>query len=164
MTKAVFALLAVPLSTFISPVSLAQDWATFNGSMCQPFSAADVSSLRATNSGVFNRSADRTLRVICPVNRDAFEPGAGAKSIDVYIALRNAIDGVAFRCELYARTTFGGNPNSGSYQTASYYGAGDHEMFYSVATNSVIDETDTFVIDCKVPPKSRIYGVRTEER
>lgn len=164
MTKAVFAVLAVPLSMFVSSVSLAQDWATFNGSMCQPFSAADVSSLRATSSGVFNRSTDRTLRVICPVNRDAFVPDAGAKSIDVYIAMRNAIDGVPFRCELYARTSFGGNPNSGSYQTASYYGAGDHEMYYTVGTNSVIDETDTFVLDCKVPPKSRIYGIRTEER
>lgn len=164
MSKAVFARLTVPLSMFVLSAPFAQDWATFNGSMCQPFNAADGRSLRATSSGVFNRSADRTLRVTCPVNRDAFEPGAGAKSIDVYVAMRNAIDGVAFRCELYARTTFGSNPSSGSYQTASYYGAGDHEMHYSVGTNSVIDETDTFVLDCKVPPKSRIYGIRTEER
>lgn len=169
MNKVRIAFALIPAALAVSPWAAAYDWATFNGSLCQPYTSGDAGRLRATSTGVQNRSSDHTLRVICPIMRDAFQPDGNAKNaknaktIALYVAMNNAVDGKAFRCELYARSTFGGNPNAGSYQSTTYYGEGDHEMFYSVATNTAMDENDTFALDCKVPPKSKIYGIRTEE-
>lgn len=163
MSKVLFASVVIPVAIVISPIAAAFDWATFNGSLCQPYSRGDAARMRVTSAGVLNLSSDTTLRVICPVMRDAYQPAGTVKTMSLYVAMHNAVDGKAFRCEFYARTTFGRNPSAGSYQSSTYYGPGDHEMFYSVASNIAIEETDTFALDCKVPPKSKLYGIRTEE-
>lgn len=140
----------------------AYDWATFNGSVCQPYTASDGSVLRATTAGIENTSATRTIRVTCPIGRDASPSVFG--SLQILVSIRNAVDDVPFRCSLYSRNTFGSNPNAFSVWNDTYYADGDHQVYFAVANNTLFNADDTYALDCRVPPKSKIYGIFGDEQ
>ena len=142
--------------------SFAFDWSTANGSVCQPYSSTDASSLRATTGGIENTSTTRTLRVTCPIDRDATPSVFGA--LQILVAINNAVDDVAFRCSLYSRNTFGSNPNAFAVYNEVYFADGNHQMFFSVTNNTWFNEDDTYALDCRVPPKSKIFGVLADEQ
>lgn len=145
----------------VASTGFAYDWATINGSACQPYTASQASSLRATTAGIENTSSTATIRVTCPIHRDASPSVFGG--LQILVAIRNAYDDVNFSCSLYSRNTFGGNPNAFSVWSDSYIADGDHQLYFAVANNTLFNADDTYALDCRVPPKSKIYGIFGDE-